>query len=278
MNINTLNSEPLTSKTGKLAIALYPNTLAAADDGKSSYYARVINRSRLRQDDIVDDIVANGSSLSKEEIARAWRLINNAVTCRLTEGISVDTGLGLLRPAVTGVFDSASSEFDRKRNAITVQYRPDRQLRDVMASLTPVIAQGNRVIPEITSVLDKSLPPEKDGCLCAGGFFSIRGKNIMVADDDGTDENASRVGLYFDNLDDAGKSVRLVPSQIYHNSAVLLEGIIPQLADGRYRVRVVTKYCKSKYRKTEQEHCFDRIFTVGTLLAQAEQSGGDSIS
>ena len=264
MNINTLNSEPLTSKTGKLAIALYPNTFAAGYDGKSSYYARVINRSRLRQDDIVDDIVSNGSSLSKEEISRTWRLINNAVTCRLADGISVDTGLGLLRPSVTGSFDSAADEFNRKRNAITVQYRPARQLQEVMDSLTPVIAQGNHVFPEITGVWDKSLPSEQEGFLRAGGFFSIRGKNIMVADEDGADEKASRVGLYFDNLDDAEKSVRLVPSQIYHNAAGLLEGIIPQLADGRYRVRVVTKYCGSMRRKTAQECCFDRVFTVAT--------------
>lgn len=269
MNINTLNSEPLTSKTGKLAIALYPSTLTAGNDGKSSYYARVINRSRLRQDDIVDDIVSNGSSLSKEEISRTWRLINNAVTCRLADGISVDTGLGLLRPSVTGSFDSAADEFNRKRNAITVQYRPARQLQEVMDSLTPVIAQGNHVFPEITGVWDKSLPSEQEGFLRAGGFFSIRGKNIMVADEDGADEKASRVGLYFDNLDDAEKSVRLVPSQIYHNAAGLLEGIIPQLADGRYRVRVVTKYCGSSRRKTAQEYCFDRVFTVATSASSS---------
>ncbi|MCR5623192.1 MAG: DUF4469 domain-containing protein [Treponema sp.] len=265
MNLNTLSSEPLTSKTGRLAIALYPNTMTGMDGEKTSYYARVINRSRLRQEDIADDIIASGTNMSKEEIVRMWKLINNAVTCRLADGLSVDTGLGLLRPSITGSFDSANSEFDKKKHTITVQYRPEGQLRELMSSLTPVIAQGNHVLPEITSVQDKSLPPDEADSLSPGGFFSIRGKNIMVLGTAGENESESPVGLYFDNTEEPEKSMRLLPSQIYHNSTTLLEGIIPQLKNGIYKVRVATKYCGKKGRRTVQEHCFAKDFTVSSM-------------
>ena len=264
MNINTLNSEPLTSKTGKLAIALYPNSLTGQDGSKKQvYYAKVVNRSRLLQEDIADDLIANGTGLSKEGIMSTWRLINNAVICRLADGLSVETGLGTLRPCVLGSFESEGSEFNKDHHRISVLYRPDRQLKEIMASLTPVITQGNRILPEIISVQDKSLPAGSEDRLSPGGFFSIRGRNIMVVDGNEPDESGNPVGLYFDCVSDASKSVRLVPSQIYHNSTGLLEGIIPQLESGNYRVRVVTRFSKSgEARKLAQEDCFDREFTV----------------
>lgn len=261
MTLNTLSSEPLTSKTGKLAIALYPNVLSAGNGTTASYYARVMNRSRLNQEDIADDIVASGTGVSRENIIGIWKLINNAVTCRLTEGISVDTGLGILRPSITGSFESANSEFDRKKHSITVQYRPGNKLQEIMSSLTPVIAQGGHILPEITSVQDKSLPPENCDMLSPGGFFSIRGKNIMVFDrEDGAGDTS--VGLYFDNQDNPEKSMRLTPAQIYHNSTTLLEGIIPRLEPGIYKVRVATKFCGRKGRRGVQEHCFGKEFYV----------------
>ena len=261
MNINTLVSEPLTSKTGKLAIALYPNSLTGKNGEKASYYARVLNRSRLSQADIADDIIASGAQENREDIIRIWKLINSAVSCRLADGISVDTGLGLLRPSICGTFSSASSEFDRSRNYITVLYRPGSKLRELMASLTPVIAQGNRVLPEITGARDKT-QSDMDR-LSPGGFFSITGKNIKVfaaADDPA---GSRTVGLYFDNLDVPEKSQRLLPSQIYHNTASLLEGIIPPLEAGRYRIRVATQYCGSmKGRKAVQEDRLEKDFYV----------------
>ena len=261
MNLNTLSSEPLTSKTGRLAIALYPNALTAGSGEPVTYYARVMNRSRLNQEDIADDILASGASVPKESIISTWKLINNAVTCRIAEGISVDTGLGLLRPPINGSFDSANSDFDRKKHSITVQYRPGKQLAEILSSLTPVIAQGGHIQPEITDVRDKSMPTEKSDMLSPGGFLVIRGKNIMVLDREDSPGDDS-VGVYFDNQDDPEKSVRLSPEQIYHNSSTLLEGISPRLEPGIYKVRVATRYSGRRGRKGVQEHSFAKEFLV----------------
>ncbi|MBP5158310.1 MAG: DUF4469 domain-containing protein [Treponema sp.] len=259
MNLATLCNEPVVSKTGRLAIALYPSNLHS---GGNACYARVISRCRLTQEDIVNDILVNGTELSKETLMAAWKLINSAIICRLADGISVDTGLGQLRPAVTGMFAGECDEFDRERHAITVQYRPGGLLKEVMASLTPVIAQGNHIVPEITAAEDKTLSPGEDGILTPGGFFSIQGKNIMVLDKEGEDGDGTTAGLWFDNVDEPEKSVRLPSSQICHNSRNLLEGIIPRLAPGRYRLRVVTHFCGSKRRKTAQEHSLGKPFLV----------------
>lgn len=263
MNLNTLNNETVTSKTGKLAIALYPNKLREGTENKAVYYARVINRSRMGMEDIADDIVSHGCAEKKEDILKMWKTIDNAVICRLAEGMPVSTGLGVLRPSVTGSFESASSEFDKSRNRITVQYRPDRQLTEIMESLTPVISLGNSQMPEIIDAVDKTADSDEDGILRSGGFFSIRGKNILVAEKEDVSASDSTVGLYFVNVADDSKTVRLLPSQIYHNSSALLEGIIPELESGTYRIRVVTRIVNGTWvSNTVREHTFEKEFTV----------------
>ena len=272
MNINTLNTQPLTSKTGNLAIALYPNSLVNEDGKKAIYYARVINRSRMTMEDIADDIVSNGMAESKYDIVNTWKLIGNAVMCRLAEGMSVDTCLGLLRPTVTGTFDSACSEFDRNKNTITVHYRPSKQMSDIMNDLTPVISQGNRIMPEIISVKDKTVIADENAdetsCVMkAGGFFSIKGKNLLVLGEENSEQSGNStdmsVGLFFENTEDESKNVRLAPSQIYHNTASLLEGIVPELEAGTYKIRVATRFSgTSGVRRTVRESIFEKLVTI----------------
>lgn len=267
MNINTLNNEPITSKTGNLAIALYPAIPSVGKKQSNAYFARVINRSRLQMDDIANDIVASGINMSKEDILKTWKVIDNAVTCRLAEGISVDIGLGTLRPAVFGTFESATSTFDRNKNRISVQYRPGKQLAETMENLTPVISLGNRIVPEIISVQDKTIPvtpdePEAKYTLRSGGFFSIAGKNILIAEQENADMEESPVGLYFDNTEDSSKTKCLKPHQIYHNSSTLLEGIIPELESGTYKIRIATRLAAKSPRKNVLEHTFDKEFKV----------------
>lgn len=48
------------------------------------------------------------------------------------------------------------------KHAITVHYRPSKQIIDIMNDLTPVIAQGNRIMPEIISVNDKTIIAEEN--------------------------------------------------------------------------------------------------------------------
>lgn len=272
MNINTLNTQPLTSKTGNLAIALYPNSLVNEEGKKILYYARVINRSRMTMEDIADDLVSNGMAESKHDIVNTWKLIGNAVMCRLAEGMSVDTCLGLLRPSVSGTFDTASSEFDRSKHSLTVHYRPSKQITDIMNDLTPVIAQGNRIMPEIISVNDKTIMADENAdetsCVMkAGGFFFITGKNILVRGEENSERGGSSsdssIGLFFENTEDESKSVRLAPSQIYHNTSSLLEGIVPELEAGTYKIRVATRFSGSSgTRKTIRENTFEKLITI----------------
>ena len=83
---------------------------------------------------------------------------------------------------------------------------------------------------------------------------------------EGTDES---VGLYFMNVDDETKSVRLEKSKIGTNSSTRLACAVPTtLADGTYRIKVVTQFTKSKAtRKEPLSFVFDKRLNTGNATA-----------
>ena len=245
MNFNTLNSEPVTSQTGKLAIALYPNALVDSKYGKQTWYARVVNRLSVSMSDIADDMVSNGVSYSKEEILKMWQLINNAVIVRLTEGISVDTGIGIISLSITGSFESGQAEFSKERNKIDICFRKGKRLTTIMNSLEPITTQGMQVVPEITNVIDKN--SNEENCLTPGGILIIKGQNIAIAG-----ENES-VGVYFENMEDNQDFVKLTEKDFAENTSKKIICIVPQSLNKNtiYKIRLVTQYSKNGHLRTK---------------------------
>ena len=129
MKQNLINIEDNTPKSGKLSIALYPNQMHKTGGKVTSYYARVVNRRRLSMDDIFNDLLSEDGSIDTVQMKKLWNRAVNAIAMRISTGISVDFGLGVLSPSVTGSFASEQSEFNRNRNSITVKYRPSQDIK-----------------------------------------------------------------------------------------------------------------------------------------------------
>lgn len=234
MNFNLLNTKPDVSKTGKLAIALYPNSLLEKKNGKQSWYARVLNRRKLEMSDIADDMVTNGITKSKEEIMDTWRQINNAIISRLAEGLSVNTGLCTTRLSVEGSFDSPSSPYNPEIHSIDLQFRTHPEVAEIVNNLEPVISQAISKLPDITKVKDTN----GSNCLTPGGFLEIHGKNLKVIGDN------SSVGLYFENMQDSSDVIHLGIDKIPFNNPACLMCIVPsELKSGAvYQIRIITQY------------------------------------
>lgn len=243
MNFNLLNTKPDVSKTGKLAIALYPNSLIEKKNGKQSWYARVVNRSKLEMSDIADDMVTNGVAKSKEEILDLWRQINNAVISRLAEGLSVNTGICTIKLSVTGTFDSPMSNFNPEKNSIEMQFRPQSDVSEIFDSLEPVISQAVIKTPDVLNVTDTN----GSDSLTPGGFLLISGKNLKIAGDD------SSVGLYFENMDDQSDVIHLSQDKISYNTPTKLMFVAPsELQTGAtYQLRIVSQFSNNNYIRKE---------------------------
>ena len=198
MNINTLSQSKVDYESSKLVIALYPTAMRKESDGKTTYHARTVFRNKLTMENIANDIIATGTltGYTAEQIQGVWSVVNNAMIDRVLNGAIVDGGIGTFYARISGSFASEQSSFDSAKNAIDIGFRSSKTVKELSSEITPVIAHGNTVKPEIISVTD--VESGKDGVLTVGGFLDIIGKNILV-----TGEN-DEVGLYFVNAEDRG--------------------------------------------------------------------------
>ena len=257
MNLNTLAKEDVDYKSVSLPVALYPNAMRRKADGKQTYFARPINRSHLSMEDIANDIVVTGvnNDLSKEQIVAVWNTINSAILDRVANSNIVDCGLGVFGAKLNGTFETESDTFNHEKHSIDMGFRPSKAVRELLNKLQVVIRQGNTIRPMISEVYDLESSGEK---LTKGGFLEIIGANLTLQGEDAS------VGLYFVNVDDDTKTIKLDRSKIGINSSSRLACVVPTtLTAGTYHIKVVTQYSKGKTaRKEPVEFTFDKLFTV----------------
>ncbi|MBP5463678.1 MAG: DUF4469 domain-containing protein [Treponema sp.] len=258
MNLMTLAAEEADYKSGSLPVALYPNAMRREADGKQTFYARPIIREHLSMDDIASDMVVAGvnNGLSREQITALWNNINCAVLDRVANSCSVDTGLCLCSTKISGTFETDSDSFSRERHGIDMAFRTGRKVRGKLKELNVVIRQGNAAKPQISDVYD--LESGGSERLTRGGYLEVTGSNLTLLGD-----NAS-VGLYFVNEDDPEKTIVLGKEKMGTNSPSKLACVVPaSLAEGSYRIKVVTQFTRTKVqRKEPQTFTFDRLLQV----------------
>lgn len=263
MNINTLSTPVAEHKSGSLPIALYPNAMRRKADGRQTFFARPVCRTRLSMKDIATDMIVASvnNGLSAEQIVSIWNTINNAILDRVSNGCSVDGGLGTYSTKITGRFETENETFTPQRHSIDMAFRTSKSVKNHLAELDVVIRQGNSAKPHISDVYD--LESGGSEFLTKGGFLDITGSNLTI---EGEDDS---VGLYFMNADDETKSVKLEKGKMGTNLSTRLACVVPAtLADGKYRIKVVTQFTKAKTtRKEPLSFVFDKRLMAGSITA-----------
>ena len=257
MNINTLSNKPEDYKAAKLAIALYPSAIGKKNNEKNSYHARPIFRSTLEMGNIADDILATGviKGYSKEQILSLWNVINSAVLDRVINGAIVHGGIGTYCAKINGSFDNNQSDFNPAKNSIDIAFRIENKVKKLFSTIRPVIAQGNRITPEINFVHD--IESNTNDTLTPGGFVKITGSFIRISGDNKDN------GLYFVNIEDESKTVKVESSKIGVNTSSEIACTVPALENGKYKLKIVTQFTRSSIPcKETKSKTFSRIFTV----------------
>ena len=243
MNINTMAEEELEYKSYKLPVRLYPSKMRAGEDGKVTYHAKTMFRNKVVMDDIAKDLIVTGvvKDSSKDEILYIWNRINAAIKDRVFNGSQVDCGLGIMYARLNGSFESKQSDFDPELHTIDFGFRSSKEIKELAADVTPVIAQGKENVPEITSVYDAE--GKENDVLTPDGDVIIKGRNIKIA---GTNED---VGLYFENTESGTISI-VKAEDVIRNTGTELICNVPQLEEGKYRLTVKTQRSDSNPSKT----------------------------
>lgn len=258
MNLNNLLSANPEYKEGNLPIALYRNTMRAGKDNTESYFARVISRGTCTLENLADDLVLSGKDfgLSPAQLVEVAKAFNAAKIARVSDGFTVDDGIARTSAKVEGTFLSENDSFTPERHSVGISVTTSSAVRGKLSNLKPVIRQGNSSCPTITAVHD--LESRGGDTLTKGGFLEVTGTKIKVAGTHGD------VGLYFENVEDPDKTVKLTAEKLGTNASTRLACVIPStLEAGKYKVKVNTQSLGSKaLRKDPQSFTFETVFTV----------------
>lgn len=258
MNLNNLLSANPEYKEGNLPIALYRNTMRAGKDNTESYFARVISRGTCTLENLADDLVLSGKDfgLSPAQLVEVAKAFNAAKIARVSDGFTVDDGIARTSAKVEGTFLSENDSFTPERHSVGISVTTSSAVKGKLSNLKPVIRQGNSSCPTITAVHD--LESRGGDTLTKGGFLEVTGTKIKVAGTHGD------VGLYFENVEDPDKTVKLTAEKLGTNASTRLACVIPStLEAGKYKVKVNTQSLGSKaLRKDPQSFTFETVFTV----------------
>ena len=234
-----------------LEYVLEVNDLTAAPD---DYRAQVVNVTSYAQEDIVDRIMRIGAGLTRSDIAAVLEAEKQVVVEIVSDGGAVNTDLFNAFPSIQGVFHSAEDAADGIHQKVRINLHAGTALRDaaraVKTKKLPGVVSGI-IISSVTDVKTGS----QNNLLTPGRNIKVAGAKLKIAGDD------PAVGLFF--VPEAGGApVPVDTSDLVINRPAELIAVIPNLAPGVYRLRLVTQYSGGSPLKYPHTATFDKPLTV----------------
>lgn len=234
----------------KLNVWLYDNQLTP---DQNDFYGKVKPQGSLRNDDIAEEIIKEGTEYQKETILDILNRSDRIKVEKLVEGYSINSGVCYSHIGVNGVFHGATDRFDPIEHRIIASFTSSSALREELkktqveivgtATTDPVIG---KVIDSLTKVEDSSITPN-NVCVIKGHRLKLSGENVAV-------------GVFFINQND---NARNKCEQIITNEPKQLVVMIPALVAGNYILEVVTQYSSNNLNlKEPRTVSFEHVLIV----------------
>jgi hypothetical protein len=237
----------------KIRAELYDNLLT---EDPNDFAARVVADKPLTSKDVCNYATQRGGAdISAKAMEHAVDLYLGEMVYLLCNGFTVNTGVFNVRPAIKGVFNKATEQFNPEKHKISFDFNQGLRLRRELANVSVEIAGVSKVTFFIDEVVD--IESESVGDLLTPKHnLRISGSKIRIAG-----ENAEN-GVYFINQE-TNERVK-VQSKIPVNKPSELMVVIPALAAGSYKLEIVTQYGSNNKNllKEPRTAVFERILSV----------------
>jgi hypothetical protein len=237
----------------KIRAELYDNVLT---DDPNDFSARVVADSPLTSKDVCNFAAKRGGAdISAKAMEHAVDLYLSEMVYLLCNGFTVNTGVFNVRPAIKGVFNKATEQFNPEKHKISFLFNQGLQLRRELANVSVEITGVSKVTFFIDEVVDIESESVND-LLTPKHNLRISGSRIRIYG-----ENAQN-GVYFVNQET--KERVKVSSKIPVNKPSELMVIIPNLATGSYKLEIATQYSgnNNKPLKNPRSTLFDKVLNV----------------
>ncbi len=161
-----------------LKYAKKPNPLPG---GKGECFGRVIPNGTADQNALIDEMIASGCRIGREEIRRIMNATALFILDDLQQNLRIiDLGYCRLVPVIKGKFDYKDEKFDPKKHKLEIRVIPSPEIRDAlkegarMVDVTPVDVPP----PHIDSVC--RAPDFVRNAISVSGPFEIHGTSLTV--------------------------------------------------------------------------------------------------
>ena len=211
--------------------ALFENHLTSDPD---DYMARVASTSSTEMEQLVDDIIAGGSTVTRPDILAVLDAYHDVIARRLLEGQRVNTPVANFGVSIQGTFAGASDAYDPSRHVVDATVSPGAFLRNrVRERAQPAKQEARDASPNPSEYVDFG-SESKNSVLTPGSPGQLTGHRLKFDADDAAQ------GVFFVSESDGAETRATL---VMRNKPAELMFMAPDsLAAGDYTVdvRIVT--------------------------------------
>ena len=183
-------------------------------------------------EDIIDRMVENGSTLSREELVAAVRGYHQVIAGIIKKGGVIHTEAFQLRFSITGTFDDASEAFDPKKQAIHLHIIPGPLFQEAAQEAVPQKVSPHTQTGIVITEVKDSTTGSINANITSEGVVEIVGSYLKI------EGNNPQVGVYFIAQDGTEHKV----ATLAQNKPSSLLVVAPTLTSGTYTLEIKTQY------------------------------------
>lgn len=204
-------------------------------ENPDDYMAMPQGNDSVDQGDIIDVMIARGSTVTKAEALSGKEEEASAIEAALKRGQSVNTPLVNISLSISGVFESDEDRFDPTRHRVKVNVAPGTRLKAIASEIEVEYVSPQKTLPELRKFID-FVSDTTNTTLTPGGGGRLQGSSLKVDKDD------PKQGVFFVATD--GTATRV--TQLMRNKPSELIFMIPNnLPAGAYTVEVRTVFSEN---------------------------------
>ena len=207
-----------------LEYALFENHLTS---DPNDFMAVVQNQQSRSQEDVIDQMISRGSTVTKAEAFSVLEEYAIALVQLAQEGYAVNTPLFNLSPSIKGVFNGDEEAFNPARHTVKINVTPGTRLKEAASQIVVKRVQGASPQPD-PLYLDDLGSGTRNEQLTPGNIAQLKGSRLKF------DTADPQQGIFLIAADNTETKV----VTISRNKPAQVDFLIPQLATGNYRLEV----------------------------------------
>ena len=206
------------------------------------YMAQTANVRTYDDAQVVEQMLRRGTTLAKADLIAANQLRNEVILDLLADGASVNTGICIMAPSISGVFRGAGDSFDASRHRININIYPTAATRETAKKIKVQKVQVADPSPYIVEVKD-AVSGTANETLTPGGILELRGSRLKFVAENHTN------GIFL--IPESGDEIRI--EVVAENKPARLMALIPlNITQGSYHVEVRTTFSQGNAKESKQ--------------------------